>query len=158
MGVGKTATSKLLCDLLPKSAFLDGDWCWTYRKDIVNDETKKMVIDNICHILSNYIKCSAYQNIVLCWVIPDEKIFDDILTPLSHLQFNLHKFSLICSEESLINRLQKDIDNNIRSQDILQTSKQRLALYKNMNTQKIDVSDISAQEAAEMIKNKIKGD
>ena len=54
MGVGKTAACQALKRLLPGSVFLDGDWCWDADPFVVNDETKAMVEDNICHLLNNF--------------------------------------------------------------------------------------------------------
>ncbi len=33
-----------------------------------------MVIENICFLLNNFIKCSAYENIVFCWVMHEQSI------------------------------------------------------------------------------------
>ena len=51
MGVGKTAVSQRMNELLVSSVFLDGDWCWNANPFQVTDETKNMVMDNICHFL-----------------------------------------------------------------------------------------------------------
>ena len=64
MGVGKTTISKQLKQALNHSVFLDGDWCWDMHPFIVNEETKAMVLDNICHLLNNFIHCSSYENII----------------------------------------------------------------------------------------------
>ncbi len=64
IGVGKTTVSKELKNRLHKSVFLDGDWCWDMNPFVVNDETKVMVMDNICYVLNNFIHCSVYENII----------------------------------------------------------------------------------------------
>lgn len=66
MGVGKTAVCQKMKSLLPNSVFLDGDWCWDANPFVVTDETKRVVMDNICHTLNNFLGCSAYENIVFC--------------------------------------------------------------------------------------------
>ena len=60
MGVGKTTSCRILKTKLPFSVFLDGDWCWDSHPFVVTEETKRMVVDNICYLLNNFIKCSAY--------------------------------------------------------------------------------------------------
>ena len=40
MGVGKTKK-------LQNSVWLDGDWCWMINPFVVNEENKRMVINNI---------------------------------------------------------------------------------------------------------------
>ena len=53
-GCGKTTVCRELLKALPQCAFLDGDWCWMMDPFIVNEETKKMVQDNIIHLLRSY--------------------------------------------------------------------------------------------------------
>ena len=65
MGVGKTTTSRILRDRLPSCAFLDGDWCWDMHPFKVTEETKRMVTDNICHVLNNFLACTEFENVVL---------------------------------------------------------------------------------------------
>jgi len=157
MGVGKTATSRELQKLLPKSAFLDGDWCWDMNPFIVNNETINMVQDNIRYILNNFLKCSEYENIIFCWVMHEEFIIESILSGLNLQDANLHIISLICSEQSLVERLTKDIDNGIRTTDMIALSVPRLKNYKLMDTFKVDVSIISAKQASQQIINYIRG-
>jgi len=155
MGVGKTATSKELQKLLPNCAFLDGDWCWDMSPFIVNDETKNMVIDNICYLLNNFISCSVFENIVFCWVMHEQSIIDDILTRLNNHDYTLYKFSLVCTEQALISRIEKDIKMGLRAKDVINRSVPRLKNYYQMDTDKIDVSNISAREAAKIIFQRI---
>lgn len=148
MGVGKTATSRELQKMLPNCAFLDGDWCWDMSPFIVTEETKKMVIDNISYLLNNFISCSEYKNIIFCWVMHEQSILDDVLSRLNKNDCILHKFSIVCSEKSLISRITKDIKKGIRNNDVIERSLPRIKNYFEMDTQKIDASDISAKAAA----------
>ena len=155
MGVGKTATCRELQKLLPNCAFLDGDWCWDMSPFIVNAETKKMVMDNICYLLNNFISCSVYENIVFCWVTHEQAILDDILSRLDKRDCVLYKFSLLCSEKALISRINKDIELGKRAEDVIDRSVSRLKNYLEMDTDKIDVSEVSARKAAEIIYRRI---
>ncbi len=151
MGVGKTTISKELKNILPNCIFLDGDWCWDMSPFIVTDETKKMVLDNITHLLNNFISCSEYKNIIFCWVMHEESILDDVLSRLNKDDCIIHKFSIVCSEQTLISRITKDINQGVRENDVIERSVPRLKNYFQMDTQKIDVNHISAKEAAEKI-------
>lgn len=155
MGVGKTATSKELKKILPNCVFLDGDWCWDMSPFIVTEETKKMVVDNISYLLNNFISCSEYENIIFCWVMHEQDILDDVLSKINKNDCILHKFSIICSEKVFISRITKDIQQGIRSGEIIERSVPRLKNYFQMDTEKIDVSEISAKEAAEIIFKRI---
>ena len=151
MGVGKTTVSQALKNILPRSVFLDGDWCWDAQPFQVTEETKTMVMDNICHLLNNFIHCSAYENIIFCWVMHEQKIIDDILSRLDLAVCHTCCISLTCSEETLTKRLQKDIALGIRQADILNRSLPRLPLYTTLHTQKIDTTRLSPEEIAARI-------
>ncbi|AWK53000.1 nucleotide kinase [Clostridium beijerinckii] len=155
MGIGKTATSKELQKLLPKCVFLDGDWCWDMSPFIVTDETKNMVIDNISYLLNNFISCTEYENIIFCWVMHEQIILDDVLSRLNKHDCKLYKFSIVCSEQSLIARIAGDIRQGIRNEDVIKRSVPRLSNYYRMDTEKIDVSEISAKQGAEIIYKRI---
>ena len=137
MGVGKTTISKQL----KQSVFLDGDWCWDMHPLIVNEETKAMVLDNICHLLNNFIHCSSYENIIFCWVMHEQSIIDGILKKLDTSNLNIKSISLISDEASLTQRIAKDIASNLRQPDVLKRSLERLAMYQELNTIKIDTSN-----------------
>lgn len=155
MGVGKTTTSKELEKLLPNCVFLDGDWCWDMSPFILNDETKNMVVDNISYLLNNFISCSVYENVIFCWVMHEQSILDDVLSRLHKYDCILYKFSLVCSEQSLISRITKDIELGIRTNDVINRSVPRLKNYFEMDTEKIDISKISAKETAEILFKRI---
>ena len=151
MGVGKTATCQILKKKLPDCVFLDGDWCWDMQPFRVTSETKKMVMENICFLLNQFIRCSAYENIIFCWVMHEQAIIDEILSKLETENCSVHTFSLICDADELGKHLQKDIDAGIRSEDVLQGSIARLGSYENLDTEKIDVTYMTPEQAAEKI-------
>ena len=151
MGVGKTTTCQVLKTKLDKSVFLDGDWCWDMHPFEVNEETKQMVLANIKFLLNSFIQCSVYENIIFCWVMHEQSIIDELLSAIETANCEVKVISLICREESLRERLQKDVDQGIREPEIIQRSIQRLDGYKTLNTIKLDVSDISSSMAAKQI-------
>lgn len=151
MGVGKTATCQVIKDKLNRSVFLDGDWCWDMHPFQVTEETKQMVIENICFLLNNFIKCSAYENIIFCWVMHQQTIIDDIMSRLDTTNCIVHSISLICNEQALQVRLRKDIQSGIRTEDIIRRSIERIPLYKKLNTYKVDVSEMTSEQAANFI-------
>lgn len=151
MGVGKTTTCQIMKRKLNNSVFLDGDWCWDMNPFIVNDETKTMVMNNICYLLNNFIESSVYENIIFCWVMHEQNIIDGILSRVNTDECNVHLISLICDKDSLKSRLQKDVDKGIRTDDIINRSLERLKLYNNLLTQKVDISTLTPTEVAEYI-------
>lgn len=154
MGVGKTTISKKLHQSLENSAFLDGDWCWDMHPFIVNDETKKMVMNNIVYQLNQFLNCSSIHYVIFCWVMHEQSIIDEIL---SRIEFDckVYNFSLVCTKEELIKRIQKDIDLGIRQQDVLKRSIERLEMYQHLQTTKVDTSMLSIDEVVSSIKETI---
>ncbi|MBR5868469.1 MAG: AAA family ATPase [Clostridia bacterium] len=151
MGVGKTTLSQHLKHDLPNSVFLDGDWCWDANPFLVNDETKSMVIDNICHLLNNFLRCSAYTNVIFCWVMHEDGIIFDILSRLDLHDVTVHKISLVATPEALTARLSGDIEKGLRSPDVIARSLARLPLYDRLSTRKIDTTDRSPEDIAREI-------
>ncbi len=151
MGVGKTAVCQRLKRLLPNSVFLDGDWCWDSDPFCVTEETKKMVIDNICYLINNFIRCSAYNNIIFCWVMHEQSIIDTICNKLNVENCNVKTISLLADEKNLRKRIQGDVNAGIRSVDVLNRSIARMPLYEKLNTIKINTNNKSIAEIADEI-------
>ncbi len=151
MGVGKTTVCQALKKTLPRAVFLDGDWCWDADPFVVTDETKAMVLDNIAHLLGNFLRCTAYENVIFGWVMHEQAIIDDILSRLDTRDCAVKTISLIASEEALTARLQSDIDAGIRAQDVLTRSVARIPLYESLDTIKIDTSELSVSEIVNKI-------
>lgn len=85
MGVGKTTVSQQLKRDLNNSVFLDGDWCWDASPFQVTDETKAMVVRNICYLLNSFIHCSAF------WVMHEQSIIDGIINELDTVNCKVKK-------------------------------------------------------------------
>lgn len=148
MGVGKSTIYEALKTEPLNSVFLDGDWCLNMNPFQVTEETKEMVMNNICYLLNNYIKCSAYENIIFCWVMNQQEIINEILSRLITTNCDVKVISLVCGQFGLRKRLQEDVRLGIRACDVIERSLTRLPLYDKLETIKIDVSDISASQAA----------
>ena len=109
MGVGKTTVSQQLKKKLPNSVFLDGDWCWDADPFQVTEETKAMVMRNICFLLNSFLHCTAYKNIIFCWVMHEQSIIDEIINSLDTGDARVIKISLMIDETNLRKRLSADI-------------------------------------------------
>ncbi|MCI8321649.1 MAG: AAA family ATPase [Dorea sp.] len=151
MGVGKTTVSQQLKKDLNNSVFLDGDWCWDASPFQVTEETKEMVIHNICYLLNSFLHCSAYENVIFCWVMHEQSIIDDIIKELDTENCKVKKISLIADESSLRDRLTVDITCGIRTTDIIDRSVRRISMYQALDTVKIDTSDKTVREITDEI-------
>lgn len=151
MGVGKTAVSRRLSTMLERSVMLDGDWCWMMHPFAVTEETKAMVMDNIAHLLGNFLRCSAIDHVVFCWVMHEQAILDELLSRLPTDGVSVTAVSLICTPEALAARIGADVASGLRTPDVLPRSLARLPLYDALRTVKLDTTCLSPEEAARAI-------
>ncbi len=151
MGVGKTTLGQTLKQDLPRAVFLDGDWCWDAHPFQVTEETKAMVMDNICHVLNNFLHCSAYENVIFCWVMDRQSIIQDILGRLDTSACRVKVISLLASTEVLRGRILADVERGIRTPDVLERSLERLPLYAEVDSVKVDTDGRTVKEIAEEI-------
>lgn len=151
MGVGKTTVSQQLKKELADSVFLDGDWCWDASPFQVNEETKAMVVRNICYLLNSFLHCSVYENIIFCWVMHEQSIIDSILEKLDIDSREVKRISLIADESNLRRRLTADVTRGARTADIIDRSVARMSMYRTLDTIKVDTSNKTVQVIADEI-------
>lgn len=151
MGAGKTTVSRTLQKILPAAVFLDGDWCWDADPFLVTEETKRMVMENITFLLTQFLGCSAYQNVIFCWVMHEQHILSEVLTRLNTQNSRVLCVTLMQSEDVLRKRLMQDIARGLRDEAVIARSLSRLNAYAEMDTIKLDTSALSPVEAARRI-------
>ena len=151
MGVGKTALGQYLKRSLPNAVMLDGDWCWDADPFVVNDETKEIVVANICDLLKRFLSSTVYINIVFCWVLDQQSTIDAILDRLDTSDCNVRTITLLASEETLRQRILRDVQSGARTTDVLQRSLDRLPRYQSINSQKIYTDGKSVQAVADAL-------
>ncbi len=153
MGVGKTTVCQQLKRALPNSVFLDGDWCWDASPFQVTEETKAMVLDNICYLLNRFLQCTAYETVLFCWVMDQQSTIDAILSRLDTADCAVACVSLTADAASLAARIASDQARGLRGPEALAESLARLPRYQGLRTVKIDTSGRTAPEiCAEIIR------
>lgn len=148
MGVGKTAVCRELQKRLDRSVFLDGDWCWDAHPFQVTEETKTMVMENICFLLNNFLHCSAYDHVIFCWVLHQQAVLDSLLSRLDVRDREVRAVSLTASPEALTARIEKDIQAGRRDRGALERSLAYPPLYAALNAETLDISGLAPAEAA----------
>ena len=151
MGVGKTTVCQKTKETLPNAVFLDGDWCWDANPFKVTEETKTMVLRNICFLLNSFLHCSAYENVIFCWVMHEQSIINTIIDALDTADCKVVKVSLTVDEANLKSRLLADIESGIRTADVIDKSIARIGMYQNLDTVKINTNGKSISEIADAI-------
>ena len=151
MGVGKTTVCRQLADRLTNSVFLDGDWCWYAHPFQVTEQTKRMVLENICFLLNQFLHCSAYENIIFCWVMHEQSIIDAILSNIDRSDCTVKAVSLVCSEAELRSRLEKDVAAGIRTADVIGRSVARIRCYSALDTVKLETDGKTAAQIVDAL-------
>ncbi len=147
-GVGKSTIGNILFSKLDNSAFLDGDDVWRINPFEVTDRTRNIVERNIIFILRNYIE-AKYEYVILSWVLHRQSIIDKLLNNLSDLNFKVHVFTLICSEEILIERRQQQGGETAIAID-------RLHQSLKLETKKFDTEILKPDEIVSRIMESVK--
>ena len=105
MGVGKTTAARELLNNIPRSVWLDGDWCWEQGNHWdFSDENKKMVMDNITYLLGNFLANPNFETVIFSWVMHLPEIHEELLARLEDYDFDLFNISLVCSKRALLER------------------------------------------------------
>lgn len=153
MGVGKSVACRELNRMLPRSVLLDGDWCWQANPFQVTPETKAVVLDNICHALGNFLRCSAYENVVFGWVMHEREIVEEILArlPIAECGAEVRWVSLVANEEELRRRIERDVDAGLRDADAVERALAYLPLYWELDSELVDTTGRSPREVAELV-------
>lgn len=146
MGVGKTTVCQLLKRELEASVFLDADALWDMHPFVVTEETKSMVMADIHFVLNGFLHCSAFKNIIFCWVMHEKSILDAVLSGLDIKGCAVDAISLTCTPQVLQQRLARDVEARLRTPDVVARSLARLPLYATMPTRHIDTSGKSPQQ------------
>ena len=151
MGVGKTTVCRELKHLTAPSVFLDGDWCWDMEPFQVTEETKTMVQENIAFLLGQFLRCTTYETVIFCWVMHQQEILDSLLEALPLEGVEVRKVSLLAKPETLKQRIGGDVEQGLRTWDVLDRSLDRLPLYQDLDTEKLWVDYLTPRETAEIL-------
>lgn len=146
MGAGKSTVCRELNKALSNSVWLDGDWCWMADPFVVNESTKAMVMDNIQHVLRNFLLQEAYEHVLFCWVMDEEKILSEVEAGLQDIDCKITRITLRLQDETLKQHLQADIDQGIRKPGCIEQSFKRQKKYEALQSIKVDIDGLSVQD------------
>ena len=161
MAVGKTSAATGFVNSVRRSVMLDGDWCWEQGCDWhFGDADRRMVMDNICYLLRNFLQNDNFENIVFSWVLHKREIYLEILKNLADLEFDFFNISLVCDNQTLYSRLlernesmrkEYGFTGNTDISQIFQRAIERMSHYSSLDTIKLDVSGYSKMEVLKKI-------
>ena len=114
-----------------------------------------MVMDNITFLLSSFLRCSIYENVIFCWVMHEQGIIRELLDRVDTEDVAVYAISFVASERELRARIEKDVCAGLRSPDAAVRSLSYLPKYEALETEKIDVGGLTPDQTAEKIKQMI---
>lgn len=150
MGVGKTTVGKYIADRNPGTAFIDGDWCMDIHPFVGNQKTKAIAVDNILHMIGNYLNCSVCGMIVLVWLMDDSWVIQRMMDGIAALRAEVKYVTLVCDKETLLSRWESDRISDWRTDRWLDASLKSLPQFANMNDA-LDTSSLSVEQIADLI-------
>ena len=150
MGVGKTTVGKYVADRYPGTAFIDGDWCMDIHPFVGNQETRAMAVDNILHMIGNYLNCSVCGMVVLVWLMDDPCVIRSITEGISAMQAEVKTVTLVCSRETLLRRCENDQDCSWRTDEWLKASLASLPAFAAMDNT-LDTDGLQVDRIADLI-------
>lgn len=93
-------------------------------------------MENICFLLNQFIRCSAYENIIFCWVMHEQGIIDEIIQsgikapssknrqPWKYIVIQGH------AKEEMLKVFRRGIEREENDSALLPQSKQHIAAAK----------------------------
>ena len=81
----------------------------------MTEETKALVLDNICYLLNRFLRCSLVESVIFCWVMDLQKHLGRNSEPVGHigLQGEIHQPGLP-SGSAFETSCRKDVDEGLR--------------------------------------------
>ncbi|MBQ3558023.1 MAG: AAA family ATPase [Agathobacter sp.] len=150
--VGKTTTAKCLVEKLPKTAYVDSDWCRFMNPFPFSEITKQTVTKNIYDLLHNFLNCEVLENVVFTysWHGERKEIYNNIICKLKDTgaQFEEKIVVLKCSEEENRSRAKRDGRDIVRIERGMENT---LSFYDRYAYPSVDTTHMTPEEVAEEI-------
>ena len=113
-----------------------------------------MVLDNICHLLNNFLACTAYQNVVFCWVLHQQDIWDTILGAAASGGLRGPLRCPDCQRSRPAAEAGSGCRRRAAHADVIPRSLARLPLYTALSARNIDTTGKTpAEVAAEIVQS-----
>ena len=146
-GIGKTTICKSILNQLPGSAYVDSDDCRMMNPFNLDDGTIPTIAKNISGLIGNYLECNAVQTVIFSYGFHGRRkeVFDRAVRSLPMHELRFVPFALICSVEENLRRMKADGRDVDRMERALKTAREA---YGDIEYPQIDVTDLSAEEAA----------
>jgi len=151
-GVGKTTACKSLLEALPRSAYIDSDWCRAMNPFSFDEETIQIIKANIVALMTNYLRSSFIENVIFQYGFhgPRREIFDDIIEALDNnrISYQFCPVILRCDLQENIERMKRDGRDDERIRRAIENTRH---IYDAYDYPSIDTTGLSVPQTVDRI-------
>ena len=142
-----TLVGPQLAKNLPKSVYLDGNWCCYTEPRVFNDITINLTLDNMVYIINNYMIARIFDDIIVGYDFDNMQMVDTIV---EHLDFtegvHITCFNLTNTDDLV------DVDNfELMNKEYESNYHSTPSTNQLIKTSSIDTTQISAFKVAKII-------
>lgn len=106
-GVGKSAVAREALRRLDRCVWLDGDDLWRMNPFVNDEGMRRMVMRNVVAVLQSFMR-GSFEYVLFSWVLHLDSVVDAILSAVLPPGGEARCFSLVCDEQTLLDRLASD--------------------------------------------------
>jgi hypothetical protein len=154
-GVGKSAVCKTVHHLLPRSAWLESEWCRMTNPFIWNEDITSLTMHNITQMLRGYLTCAWLDYVLFPYGFhgPRQQIWKTVLSNLADIPYTFAPITLVCGEEEHIARMKRDGRDQARIQRALAAR----YLYDALPHPRIDTTHLTIDQTADHVIEIVRG-
>lgn len=155
-GVGKSSTCRELVNYIEDSAYVDSDWCTARNPFILTDETIDIGRQFMQFMLTKYLECSIYKNIIWTYGFHGHRkdSFNKIMIELRKLNvdFDFIPIILTCDINENIKRMKHDNRDEARIDRAIRNTRE---IYNDYPFPTINTTNMAIKEAVYEMKKMI---
>lgn len=110
-----------------------------------------MVLDNITHLLRNFLRCSEIDFVIFAWVLNDASALGAIQSGLAGCDYDLHLVTLLPDAQTLRTQLSRDVAAGKRAPDVIGRAEAYRKCYDPSASDALIPHGETARELAEKI-------
>jgi len=151
-GVGKTTACQRLLEALPRSAYIDSDWCRMMNPFAFDAATTEIIIANIAALMRNYFRSPVTENVIFSYGFhgPRQRIFQGVRHDLdmSGVAYQFCPILLECSLQEQRRRLMASGRDSARIERAIRNTRH---VYSACAYPAVDTTDLSVSQTVERI-------
>ena len=146
-GVGKSSVCRELVNYIEDSAYVDSDWCTARNPFILNEETINISRQFMQFMLTRYLECSIYNNIIWSYGFHGHRkdSFNKIMMELRELNidFDFIPIILTCDINENIERMKHDNRDDERIERAIRNTRKT---YNDYHFYALDTTEMTIED------------